>query len=234
MNLSRRTALWVVCALVLAAAEVYVVFVRQDGAFRIEGQDPVEVPAFSDGAEIAHAFLMDGDGLDAVAIRLASDRPAHVRLRASLLRGSPEDPAEMRLLYRWTPSFDVSRGWQWRRLTIPREADSHDRWYTLRLQLEEARARGPQADAASPNVSVVVSRDNPPRGGALFIDDRRYHGSSLFLRAYRPGTTLYARVMAETEAHLPPLLRPLPVQLLFAAVLNWAFLVFAYAMIEES
>jgi hypothetical protein len=179
---------------------------------------------------------MLGDGLSAVSVRLASDRPARARVRATMYRGQPEDAAEMNLMYRRAESFDLARGQQWRTMSLPREDRSHDQWYTVELLLEDALPLGGGEGAAEarPTVTIVASHDNPPRGGALWIGGERHHGRSLFLRAHRPGRTVYERFTTEAEPHLPDWLKVPALQLLVAGVFHWALLAFAYALMTES
>jgi hypothetical protein len=127
-------------------------------------------------------------------------------------------------------SIDVKRGRQWISLAVPRDGGSHDRWFSIELQLLDAVAGdgGP-----APRVALIATHDNPDRGGVLFVDEVRKPGS-LYLRTERRGRTLYDRVLAEAVPNLPSLLRLPAIQLLIAAALHWAFFLFAYTLIREA
>jgi len=122
-------------------------------------------------------------------------------------------------------SFDLRPGRQWETITFTRDGSSKDRWYTIQLRLLD-----PQPPP-SPQVSIVASRDNPDRGGVLFVNDLRQPGS-LNLRAERRGRTLYRRFLAEAAPNLPAMLQVPAVQWAIALVFHWALIVFAYTVLS--
>lgn len=210
-----------VCAAVLGV-EIYIAFINRAGTFRIEGVDPYDVTEFGSGSSVSHAFLMRGDGLHAVSIRLSSDTAATASVQWTLWRGLADQPAEMTPAFEGTESLDLKPGRQWKSLTFTRDGSSRDRWYTIQLRLLEVAP-------VSTQVAIVASRDNPERGGVLWVNDVRQPGS-LFVRADWRGRTLYRRFLADAAPNLPAALRIPAVQWSIVVVFHWAFMVFAYAL----
>ncbi len=221
--------------LALIGLEAHIVLVARDDTFSIEGQHAYEITEFAAGGVVSHAFLMRGDGMHAVGVRLSSDAAASVRLRWTLWHGFADQPPMMRA-FEGEESLAVRAGRQWVTFTVPRDGSSHNRWCTIELQLLDAvpvPARPGSAPAPRPHVSVVASRDNPDRGGVLWVNDVRQPGS-LFLRADRRGKTLYRRFLVEAAPNLPAIFRIPLVQWLIVAAYHWAFIVFAYAVMSEA
>ena len=214
-----------VCAVAIAF-EVYLVFVYRGGAFRIEGERAYDVIEFTDGATVSQAFLMRGDGLQAVRVRFSSDAAASVKLQWTLWRGYADHPSDMTRAFEGVQALDLRPGRQWKSLTFTRDGSSNDRWYTIQLVLLEH-----QPDRAH-RVAVVASSDNPERGGALWVNDRRQTGS-LFMQAERRDRTLYRRFLAEVGPNLPPVFRIRTVQRVVFGAFHWALIVFAYAVITD-
>ena len=234
-----------VVALVLLGAEVFLVFVERDGVFAIEGRDDYEIAEFGGGAVVAHAFLMRGDGMHSVGIRLTSDMPAAATIRWVLYSGTPdgssdrwrlfsdtpESPSEMVRAFNGVAAVSVSPGRQWYSIRFPRHGSSNDRWFTLEIQLLDVTS-GSDRPRLRPQLFIAASRDNPHRGGVLWVDGKRQSGS-LFLRAETTGRTLYRRFLAGAAPHLPRVLQIPFVQWTAFALLHGAFLVFAYSVIRD-
>jgi hypothetical protein len=216
-----------VCVLALAG-EAYFVFLAGDDALRIEGREPYLIEDFAAGAPVTHAFLMRGDGLNAVSVRFNSTAAAAVRVKWTLRRGHPDVPADIRPGFEADETFGLRAGPQWKTLEFTRDASSRDRWYHIELRLMDVdpAAGGPVV------VSLVASRDNPERGGVLWVRDARQLGS-LVMRAERRGRTPYRRFIAEAEPHLPAVLRNGTVQWLAVAAFQWALVMFAWAAIRD-
>ena len=213
-----------IVAIVIAAAigvEIYLVFVNRNGAFRIEGVEDYELTEFGSGEAVSHSFLMRGDGLNAVSLRFSSGTKAAVTVQWTLWRSVSDQPQGTTRAFEGVESLDLRPGRQWKRFAFTRDASSRDRWYTIEVRLREAR----------PRVALVASRDNPERGGLLWVNGVQKSGS-LFIRAERRGRTLYQRFVAEVEPHLPPVLRIRAVQWTIAVLFHWAFFVFAFAVIR--
>lgn len=214
------------CAATLAV-EAYVVFVDRDSVFRIEGEKLYLVDEFATGQSVSHAFLMRGEGLQAMSVRLHSTAATTARVQWTLWRGYPDQPKDMARAFEGTEAFDLRPGRQWKTISFTRDGSSKDRWYTLQLRLLE-----PQPPP-SPQVSIVASHDNPDRGGILFVNDLRKPGS-LNLRAERRGRTLYRRFLAEAAPNLPTILRAPAMQWVMVIVFHWALIVFAFTVLSEA
>ena len=50
----------------------------------IQGEQPILIPQFGDGAQLTQAFGMTADGLRAVSVQLTSDRPATLQVLCEL------------------------------------------------------------------------------------------------------------------------------------------------------
>ncbi len=208
------------------AVEAYVVFGDTDSVFRIEGKKLYDVAEFAAGQSVSQAFLMRGDGMQAVSVRLSSNAVTTARVQWTLWRGYPDQPKEMARAFEGEEVFHLMPGRQWRTISFTRDGSSKDRWYTIHLRLLDPQPR------PSPQVSIVASRDNPDRGGLLFVNDINQPGS-LNLRAERRGRTLYRRFLAEAAPNLPAMLQVPAVQWAIAIVVHWALFVFAYAVLSE-
>lgn len=225
-SLSFLTVFAIVCAAVLSV-ECYLVFVRQVSSFTIEGNQRYELTDFSAGAVVSHAFLMRGDGMQAVSIRLSSSGVTTARVQWTLWRGFPDQPDEMARAFEGVEEFGLRPGRQWKTIPFTRDGSSKDRWYTLQLRLLDPR------QSSTPQVSIVASHDNPDRGGILFVNDVRQPGS-LNLRAERRGRTLYRRFLAEVAPNLPATLREPPVQWALVIAIHWALIMFAHAVLSDA
>lgn len=213
------------CLLVLLF-EGFAVFVARDGVFRINGNDAYEVTELGNGATVSQAFYMRGDGLRAVAVRLSARAPAAVTVKWTIWRGTLDVPKNMTPAAEGIERIDLVAGRRWQVFQVTRDASSHNRWYTIQLQLVEAL---PDPSAA---VGISASRDNPERGGVFWVNAVRQTGS-LTLRAERQGRTLHRRFLIEAAPNLPrPLQLPVVQWTIFAA-LHWAMIGFAYAVLRE-
>lgn len=229
-GLQRGSPFLPVFVLVCTAAlliECHLIFIKQGSSFRIEGDQRYDITDFAAGSVVSHAFLMRGDGMQAVRIRLSSTAVTTARVQWTLWRGFPDQPKEMARAFEGVEAFDLRAGRQWKTINFTRDGSSKDRWYTLQLRLLD-----PQPPP-SPQVSIVASHDNPDRGGILFVNDLRKPGS-LNLRAERRGRTLYRRFLAEAAPNLPAVLRAPAMQWALAVAFHWALIVFAFSVLSEA
>ncbi|HYB96951.1 MAG TPA: hypothetical protein VEC39_18410 [Vicinamibacterales bacterium] len=220
-----------VIAVVIAAGvvEAYVLFAQREGAFRIVGREPYRVQEFSEGQTVSQAFMMLGNGLKQVEVQVVSDAAASGNVRWTLYRGSRDEP----------PLVPVARGDEsvrlaanrplWLTLPVIRDGSSHDRWYTLELQLLGPESRTRQR----PRVAVMATSDNPDRGGVLWVGDKRQPGS-LMMRARWESVTVYRRFVTEGVPHLPRPLRQPAVQALLLVAVHWAFTVYALTLVRAA
>ena len=178
---------------------------------------------FGSGAVVSHAFLMRGDGLNAVSLRFSSHAKAVVMVQWTLWRGLADQPEQMTRAFEGVETLDLRPGRQWKTFAFIRDASSRDRWYTIEVRLQEVPRQ----------VALVASRDNPERGGVLFVNGARQSGS-LSLRAERHGRTVYRRFVIEVEPKLPPALRIRAIQWGIVVLFHWAFFVFAFAVISDA
>lgn len=230
-----RAIVPLVCA-VAVGLELYLVFVNRHGEFRIEGKQVYELAEFGSGAVVSHAFLMRGDGLNQVSLRFVSNVHADVTVAWTLWRGFDDEPLEKTRAFEGTESVALSPGRQWKSFSLARDASSRERWYTFEvrsLAVMPAAPDGSQPPAEPPRVALVASRDNPERGGVLWVDGVRQPGS-LAIRAEREGRTIYRRFVAEVEPNMPSLLRVRAVQWAVAIAFHWAFAVLAWAVLSEA
>lgn len=233
LNLARGNwskILVVLAVLGVVAFEIFVVFFDRRGEFAIQGVDAYDIDEFGSGAAVSQAFLMRGDGLNAVRLRFASEGRTTVSVHWTLWRGFADEPEQMTRAFEGEDIIELRPGRQWIPLNFIRDGSSRDRWYTI-----EARLNVPgDADSAQrPNVALVATRDNPERGGILWVDGVRQPGS-LTIRAEREGRTLHRRLDAEVEPNLPPLLRSGTVQWVIVVIVHLAFAAFAKAILRES
>jgi hypothetical protein len=215
------------------AAEIYVVFVDRGGDFRIEGRDLFDISEFGSGQPVRHAFLMRGDGLNAVRLRFSSQIRSGVTVQWTLWRGHPDQPQDMTVAFEGTDQFELRPGRQWETLAFTRDASSRDRWYTIEARLLEVDHAPVKPGLNARPVALVASRDNPLRGGVLWIGDARQPGS-LYMRAERQGRTLYRRFAAEAEPHLPPALKIPAIQWAIALSIHAALAILAFAIIGDA
>ena len=230
-SLGARQTLVVAVAVVLLGLETYILFFDRDGAFTIEGKNNYEISEFTNGAVVSHAFLMDRDGLHSVQVRLNSNVPAAVTIQWVLWTGAPETPAQMARAFDGVTSFDVPAGASWQSIQFSRHGSSNNRWFTIELRVLNVAAASNAGGA--PSISLSASRDNPRRGGALWVNGARQPGS-LSLRAAFTGRTLYRRFQIEATPHMPRLLQLPLVQWTAFVLLNCAFLVFAYSVMMDA
>lgn len=221
VNWWRAMAATIIAATI--AVEVYVVFINRSSGFRIEGLDDYDISEFGSGAAVSHAFLMRGDGLNAVSLRFSSHAKAVVVVQWTLWRGLADQPQQMTRAFEGVDTLDLRPGRQWKTFAFTRDASSRDRWYTIEIRLQEA----PRP------VALVASSDNPERGGVLFVNGVRQSGS-LSLRAERHGRTRYRRFVAEVEPNLPPALRIRAIQWSIVVLFHWAFVVFAFSVMSDA
>ncbi len=225
-GLSRFDAAFAAGCLLVLLFEGFAVFVERDGVFSINGNDAYEVTELGHGATLSHAFYMRGDGLRAVAVRLSARAPAAVTVKWTIWRGTLDVPKNMTLAAEGIERIDLVAGRRWQAFPVTRDMSSHNRWYTIQLQLVEAL---PDPSAA---VGITASRDNPERGGVFWVNDVRQTGS-LTLRAERQGRTLHRRFLIEAAPNLPRALQLPVVQWTIFAAFHWAMIVFAYAVLRE-
>lgn len=225
--LRRLQVVFALLCVAAVAGEAYVLFGDRDSVFSIEGEKAYNVAAFAAGQSVSHAFLMRGEGLQAVSVRLDSTAAASVRVQWTLWRGHPDLPNEMTRAFEGVESLDLRPGRQWTTFGVTRDGSSKDRWYTIQVRLLDPRP------APAPQVSIVASADNPDRGGVLFVNEVRQPGS-LYLRAERRGRTVYRRFLAEAAPNLPAMLRIPVVQWAIAIAFHWALMVFAYAVVADA
>ena len=88
-------ALFVATCAAMILVETYVVFTARAGIFEIEGVETYDVGDFREGGTVAQAFLMRGDGMKAVSVRLSSNAVTIARVQWTLWRGYPDQPREM-------------------------------------------------------------------------------------------------------------------------------------------
>jgi len=213
-------------ALMLLAAEAYVLLFDRHAAFEIHGTDEYPIAAFSERTPVRHAFLMNGDGLRSVSVLVSGDRGARTTVKWTLWRGTPDEPKTMAVAAEGQDTFELGGRRQWRSYEMIRDGSSHDRWYTIEIAMIDL------APAAA-RVDVIATRDNPDRGGVLWVGAARQPGS-LVLRADRLGRTPYQRFRLEAERNLPPVLQSGSVQWLAVTAYHLAFFAVAYAFVKEA
>ncbi len=229
-----KHAVFVLIGAVVIALEIYLVFIKRHGDFRIEGKEAFDLAEFASGAVVAHAFLMRGDGLNSVAVQFGSDSKARLTVQWTLWRGKADQPGAARA-FEGTEVLNLRPGHQWRTFEFIRDASSRDRWYTFEVHALAVERLAPASEdpARTPRVALVASRDNPERGGLLLVDGALRPGS-LFIRAGRQGRTIYRRFVVEAELYLPAPLRIRSVQWALVIAFHWAFLVFAWAVLGDA
>jgi hypothetical protein len=216
-----------VAIMALLAFEAQAVFVNRDGTFRIEGERPYAIEEFAAGAPVRQAFLMQGDGLRGVRVLVEATVDGSVAIAWKLWRGTPDLPG-MSLAFEGVETVATSRGQQWIALSFPRDGSSGDRWYTLETML--LTPRGAEPDSAAPR--LIASRDNPERGGVLWVGEARQPGS-LFIRADRRGQNAYRRFRSEGTPHLPGVLQVETIQWVIFLSCHVAFVAYAIAALRD-
>lgn len=214
-------------------AEAYALFVFQGGSFRVQGVREYDLTEIGAGRTISHAFLMRGDGLNAVNLRFSSPRKTEVTVQWRLWRGMPDLPETITLAFEGTEQFILRAGRQWKPFSFTRDGSSRDRWYTFEVRLLKTESVSQPSAATPASLALVASSDNPERGGVLWIDKTRQPGS-LVLRADRQGRTLLRRFEAEVEPHLPALLQIGAVQWTAVIAVNVAMLTVALALLRDA
>ena len=216
--------------LAIVGGEATALFVERTVSLRTEGEKPILLSQFRDGAAVEHGFLMAGDGLKAVSVRFEAERPTSMLVSCVLSLGDDANPEARAEIYRWTQTVEARSGGNWKRFDFPSVGASNNRYYKFKIRLLDAWPAGPIERARPhdrPPIAIVASTDNPPRGGALWIDEVRQPGS-LYLRAHNEGDTRYGRFRLETEPKLPALLRRRSIQIALALAYHVALLTFAY------
>lgn len=217
----------VLAGAVLIGAELTLVFGSWQQQFRIQGTPAYQIEEFNGGAVVAHAFLMRGNDLRAVSVNFLTNVRVSPLVKWTLWQGTYDRPQEMRVSVQRTETIELRAGRSWHTFDVIRDGSSHDRWYTFEIQLAD-----PRPDLV-PRVSITASRNNPDRGGVLWVNMKRELGS-LFIRAHYPGRSLYRRFLTEAESHLPRPLRVAGVQFLIVVLLHWSAFVIGKATLADS
>lgn len=222
-----RLAFWSVSAALLGV-ELFVLSRAGSTPFITHGRENVVVRSTNDNPlTVKHSFLMRGSGLNGVVVELDALVMTDARIEWTLWRGYPDEPDTMTRAFQSSESISLHRGRQSVRLSFTRDSSSNDRWYTIELRLP-----GEPGAPDERNVGVVVSRDNPMRGGVLWVDDVRQPGS-LRLRAERQGPPLLRQFENEVVPHLPVPLRNPWAQAGLALLFHWALLMTGLALVSE-
>jgi hypothetical protein len=197
----------------------------------IQGEQPIPMPEFGDGAELTQAFGMTGDGLKGVSVQLFSDQPTTLDVLCELQQRFEDMPAAYAEIYRWTTTLRDVSGTQWRRFDFPPLAASAGRFYAFRIRvLDSEPHRKGAAAAGRPHVAIAAFSDNVRRGGILWVDGARQTGS-LYFQAHGDGETAFARFRLNVEPQLPWPLRNQAIQLVLVLILHWALLTSCHAML---
>jgi hypothetical protein len=232
LPLTSTRLLAVIAAAVVIAAEAYVVLIDSDGTFSINGRRPYEVAEFADGVPVSQAFLMRGNGLQSVRVRLVSDQPASTVLHWTLSSGFADQPGGMTQSFEGDLPIHLKRGAQWVTMSFPRNGSSNDRWFTI--DLRSSAATSAESGAGNkPRVTVMASRDNPQRGGVLWVGGVRQPGSLVMTAAWQ-GRTPYRRFVMEAAPNLPAAFSNELVQWVVVIIFHWACFVFVAATLRES
>lgn len=230
--------LFVAAAIVLAAYEMWSVFVRETPAVTIQGFHRKAADEFGQGVQVSQAFRMTANGLDAVEVQFSTDQLLTLMVRCELAEISQPRTENERLSSRQFITFKQVSGVDWRRISFPTVEETSDkRWYILRLDLvsavpagESGALRPSQPADEKPRVGPIISTDNVFGGGSMWIADRRQLGS-LSLRAYTHRRTAYARFRADVAPTLPRVLQNPAVHLGMAVVYQAAMLAMVYALL---
>jgi len=223
-----RPAFWSAIA-ALVVIEILVVSRAGSAPFVTQGRENVVVRSTNDNPLIVeHSFLMRGAGLNGVVIELDALVLTDATIEWTLWRGHRDERETMTRAFQSSEVVRLHRGRQSIRLPFTRDASSHDRWYTLEIRLP-----GEPGAPDERNVGVVVSRDNPMRGGVLWVDAVRQPGS-LRLRAERQGRPLLRQFEAEVVPNLPVPLRNPWAQAGLAILFHWALIMTALALVSDA
>ena len=202
----------------------------------IQGEQPILMPQFGDGAQLTQAFGMTADGLRAVSVQLTSDRHATLQVSCELQQTFEDMPGKFAEIYSWTTTLRDVSGTQWRRFDFPPVAASAGRFYAFRIRVLESeplQGKGTALPAAErPHVAIAGFSDNVRRGGILWVADARQVGS-LYFQAHGNGETAYERFRMNVEPRLPRPLRNQATQLVLVLILHWALLTTCHAMLFE-
>ncbi len=227
-----RQMLLVCVSIVLVGGEGYELFVVRTVSLRTEGETPIPINEFRDGVAVEHGFSMVGDGLRAVSVRFSTERPVSIHVLCELTEALEDKPGARAEIYHWTSSIDLSSGMTWTRFDFPPIGRSSDRYYKFQIRLLDVRLTGeaePKKSGERPPIAIMASTDNPPRGGALWIDGVRQSGS-LYIRAHGAGETAYERFWLDAKTTLPAPLQNRVLQIAVALVYHWALLTFVCGM----
>ena len=225
---SWRLVFWAAIAALLVI-EFLVVSRAGSAPFITRGRENVVVRSTNDNPlTVAHSFLMRGAGLNGVVIELDALVVTDAVIDWTLWRGHRDKPGTLTRAFQSRDVVRLHRGRQSIRLPFTRDASSHDRWYTLEIRLP-----GEPGAPDERNVGVVVSRDNPMRGGVLWVDAVRQPGS-LRLRAERQARPLLRQFEAEVAPNLPAPLRNPWAQAGLAVLFHWALIMIALALVSEA
>lgn len=228
MTSRRLTGLVAAASLLAIAVEGALLFSEHTITFSIAGRQPHEIAEFDRGVPVRHAFLMRGDNLDTVRVRITSDRRAVVRLDWRLWLGTPDEPETFLPFTQQVTDTALRIGPQWVTLQFPRHGTSDDRWFTV-----EVRAFEPDAGQRGATLTIAATGDNPFRGGVLWVGDVRKAGS-LRLVAQGRGRPAYRRFMADSAQSLPAFARRPAAQVAALLLLHSALAVFAYVTLREA
>lgn len=202
----------------------------------IQGEQPILMPQFGDGAQLTQAFGMTADGLRAVSVQLTSDRNTTLQVSCELQQTFEDLPGKFAEIYSWTTTLHDVSGTQWRRFDFPPVAASAGRFYAFRMRVLESeplQRKGTVLPAAErPHVAIAGFSDNVRRGGILWVADSRQVGS-LYFQAHGDGETAYERFRMNVEPRLPRPLRNQATQLVLVLMLHWALLTTCHAMLFE-
>jgi hypothetical protein len=223
-----RIVFWIGCAL-FVLLEAYVFFIDRHGTFTIAGFQTYEVAEFARGMPVSHAFLMQGEGLNAVNVQLTSPNRAEARIEWTLWQGISDAPPLLRAAG-GERTIAVGPGRTWARFESPRDGSSNNRWYTIEVRLLDAHAAGTPSLPA--DVRIMATTDNPDRGGVLWHGASRKPGS-LLMSAERIGRTRHRHFRMEQRGNLPPPLRSAFVLWAIVVAGHWAFFVAAGAILRD-
>ena len=223
-----RILFWIACA-ICVLLEAYAFFIDRHGTFTIAGFQTYEVAEFARGMPVSHAFLMQGEGLNAVNVQLTSRTRAEARIEWTLWQGMSDAPPLLRAAG-GERIIALGPGRTWLRLESPRDGSSNNRWYTIEVRLIEAHEAGTPSVPA--DVRIIATADNPDRGGVLWHGATRRPGS-LVMSAEHVGRTRYRQFRMEERQHLPPALRSPFVLWAIVVAGHCAFFVAAGAILRD-
>jgi hypothetical protein len=240
----RVVFLWA-CVL-LAAFEVWAVFVRRAPAVAIEGQHPRVVQLTANGPAVLQMFEMTAGGITAIDLRVSTDQPATVLLRCRLSDVTETTPGieePMLLRHRSAAPTQVTTSWfvtmkhvsgtEWRRVAVPDGRAFVPGIYELWLQLVDVhvdrRDRNPASAGSPVRAGLVASVDNVLGGGSLWIGDQRQLGS-LSIRVYSQARNAFAQFRADTASDLSGVLASAAVMIGIAVVYQASLVAVVYML----